>query len=456
MTPTSSFAFLTMGSGDYLGSTVRDLALANALHRRGHKVVIYWMMEINRELADAGIAQHVLCHGTRYHFAAPSEFLDRVVGRLLFLLPKRLRVRVVQGRSGYVDRLLGNLVGVLARGPDGDRTLARRLRDRLARDGIRHLMVSFASLGPLALAAQRLGAMEADYLLTFQGDEQFAAHARRLGRFEPFRAALNDAVRASAWPAIVVSADYADRIAEELAVPAQALQVVYNGVEQATRSSGHSFALLKTVFPGLSPHYPIVSYVGRQDVEKGIDLLLYAAALLARRGVTMQLVVCGATAKGTAYRGVLADLAEHLGLPLFHAGSVTNQVRDSLYAHSHCVVYPSVNREPFGLVVAEAMSHGTPVLVPDYGGIGEVIHNGEQWGGMTFPAWDSGALAARLERLLLDRPLQRQLAGNARAVAARFSVDRMTDDVLRHLAVGKYVPSPHAAEQGESRLGSEA
>lgn len=459
MTPAPTFAFLTMGSGDYLGSTVRDLALANALHRRGYKVVIYWMMEINEELADAGIEQHMLCHGTRYHFPAPSAFLDRGVGRLLFLLPKHVRVRIVQGRSGYVDRLLGNLIRALYGRPGGDRGLARRLRDWLARDRVSHLMLSFASLGPLALEARHMGGQDFDYLLTFQGDEQFAAHARRLGLLDRFLASLNEAVRASAWPAIVVSADYADRISEELGVPHDALKVLYNGVEQAKRAARHTFATLKPVFPGLSPHYPIVTYVGRQDVEKGIDLLLYAARMLAKRNLPMQLVICGSTAKGPAYRKVLSDLSEHLGLALFHAGSVTSQVRDSLYAHSHCVVYPSVNREPFGLVVAEAMSHGAPVLVPDYGGIGEVIRNGEQMGGLTFKAWDSGDLAAQLERLLIDRPLQRRLANNARAVAARFSVENMTADVLKLIAAGKDAPSLEEAvddAHGESRLGSEA
>ncbi|MFD1691055.1 glycosyltransferase [Azotobacter chroococcum] len=44
------------------------------------------------------------------------------------------------------------------------------------------------------------------------------------------------------------------------------------------------------------------------------------------------------------------------------------------------MVYPSVNREAFGLVVAEAMSHGTPVLVPDYGGVTEVMRDGERAG----------------------------------------------------------------------------
>ena len=434
MTP--SFAFVTVGSGDFLGSTVRDLALANALHQRGYKVVVYWMMEINADLVDPGIEQRMLCHGTRYHFGRPSTLLDRGLGSLLFLLPRHLRVRAVQGRSGYVDRLLGNLVNALYGRPDGDRALAWRLRDLLARDQISHLMMSFASLGPLALAARQIGGHDFDYLLTFQGDEEFAAHARRLALFEPFKARLRASLDGSPWPAIVVSADYAERIAHELAVPPSALAVVYNGVAQPQGEVSHSFAALQAVFPGLSPHFPIVAYVGRQEAEKGVDLLLYAVRLLARRDLRVQLVICGSTAKGTEYRKVLADLAGHLGLPVFHAGSVTRAVRDALYAHSHCVVSPSVNREPFGMVVAEAMALGAPVLVPDVGGIAEIIHAGDKTGGLTFKAWDSGDLALQLERLLVDRPLHRRLVRQTREVAARYSVENMVDGVLAHVGIG--------------------
>ncbi|MFC0134713.1 glycosyltransferase family 4 protein [Massilia eurypsychrophila] len=446
MTKTASFAFVTMGSGDFLGSTVRDLALANALHRRGYRVTVYWMMEANEDMVDPGVQQRVLCHGTRYHFAQPSGLLDRVVGSLLFMLPQRLRVRVVQGSAGYVERLLGNLIGSLYGRPGGDRALARRLRDFLAQDQVSHVLMSFASLGPLAMQAKRMGGHDFDYLLTFQGDEQFAALAARRNLLEPYRQLLNEAVRASAWPAIVVSRDYVERIVDELAVARSALAVVYNGVALPAGGVRHSFASLQLVFPGLSPHFPIVTYVGRQDVEKGIDLLLYAVRLLGGRDLAIQLVLCGSTAKGTAYRNVVADLAEHLGLRIFHAGSVSIKVRDSLYAHSHCVVYPSVNREPFGLVVAEAMAHGAPALVPDYGGIGEVVRDGDKMGGLTFKAWDSGDLARQLERLLVDRQLHRQLVSNTRALAARFSVDNMTDQVLGHVGIDE--PAPAMARAG--------
>jgi glycosyltransferase involved in cell wall biosynthesis len=432
-----SFAIVTMGSGDFLGSTVRDLALANALHRRGYKVAVYWMMEENQEMAAPEIRQRTLCHGTRYHFKRPSELLDRVLGSALFLLPKKLRVKIVQGRNGYVDRLLGNLVSSLYGQPAGDPALARRLLRYIAADQVSHLVLSFASLGPLALAAKVLNGPAFDYLLTFQGDEQFAAYARRQGIGAPYAAQLNAVLRQSPWPAIAVSADYVERIVEELEVPRAALDVIYNGIDLPPLAAKPPFAMLRTLFPALREDIPIVLYLGRQDCEKGIDLLLYAARLLALRKVPMQLVICGSTALGRAYRGILDTLGEHLGLPFFHGGTVSNELRSALYAHSRVVVYPSINREPFGLVAAEAMSHGTPVLVPDYGGIGEVIQQRGKAGGLTFKTWDSGDLARQLERLLGDEKLYRALADNTRGIAARFSVDRMTDDILAHMDLSR-------------------
>lgn len=446
------FAILTMGSGDYLGSTVRDLTLANALHRRGFKVVIYWMMETNRELADPGIEHRMLCHGTRYHFQRPSELLDRVLGAALFLLPKRLRVRAVQKKIGYVDRLLANLVRSLYAEPEPDPALAQRLAGMIAADGVSHLLVSFGTLGPLAQQAKKSHA-GFDYMLTFQGDEEFAAHAARIGLQRRFGERLNAALCQSPWRAIAVSEDYVHRIVEDIGVSPERLRVVYNGVEMKERGAKPAFSMIKALFPKLRQGIPIVLYLGRQDTEKGIDLLLYAVRLLAGREAGMplplQLVVCGATAKGQSYRQVLTDLGQHLGLAIHHAGTVTPQMRDALYAHSHCVVYPSINREPFGLVVAEAMSHGTPVLVPDYGGVAEVIHDQGRSGGLSFRTWDSGDLATQLGRLMDDNVLHAKLAANARIVATRFSVERMTDGVLAHMGLRPMPPGVDDVELAE-------
>lgn len=436
MTHVPCFAVVTIGSGSYLGSTVRDLTLASELHRRGYRVAVYWMLERNPSLVDRGIRQRMLCYGTRYQFRRPSEILDNFVGRLLFLLPQAGRVHVTQGLlSGYVDRLLTNLIHSLNATEEGDRRLAKRLSEFLARDGVDYLLLSFASLGPLAMEAKKIGAHPFDYLLTFQGDEQFANYARRVGLAEAYRRRLAEAVRHTPWPAITVSRDYLQRISDEMEIDRGCLTALYNGIQLSDASNPPPFSLLATVFPDLDAHQPIVAYVGRQDSEKGVDLLLYAAKLLKNRNIPMQLVICGSTAKGRDYQRILADLADHLALTIHHAGAVTCEVRDALYAHSRCMVFPSVNREAFGLVAAEAMSFGTPVLVPDYGGITEVIRDGTRSGGLTFKTWDSGDLARQLERLLTDERLYRELSGNTRMIASRFSAEQMTDDVLEHLGV---------------------
>lgn len=433
----TTFAFVTIGSGSYLGSTVRDLTLANHLHRRGYKVVLYWMMECNPELVDSGIRQRMLCYGTRYQFRRPSEFLDRIIGRLLFLLPLKVRIKVTQDLlPGFVDLLLKNLICSLNDRPDGDRRLTQRLLHFMQDDKVDCLMMSFASISPLALDAKKTGKHDFDYLVTFQGDEQFANYARRAGISEQYRCRLEEVIQHSRWPAITVSQDYLERIADEMGLDAARLTVLYNGVEMPERAENPPFSILKADFPDLDESVPLVSYVGRQDTEKGVDLLLYAARLLHNSGIRLQLVICGSTAKGKTYQTLITDLADHLGLSIHHAGPVAIAVRDALYAHSHCMVYPSVNREAFGLVAAEGMSHGTPVIVPDFGGITEVVQDGEKAGGLTFKTWDSGDLAGQIERLLSDRTLYDTLAASTRSIASRFSAERMTDNVLALMGTG--------------------
>src|SRR5882672_9837063 len=90
------FGFLAFTSGSYEGAIIRDMRLANALHRRGHKVVVYWMMERNRELLDEGIPQFTFCSGMRYYFQRPSAFMDRIMGRIVRIMPAKRRRRYMQ------------------------------------------------------------------------------------------------------------------------------------------------------------------------------------------------------------------------------------------------------------------------------------------------------------------------------------------------------------------------
>jgi glycosyltransferase involved in cell wall biosynthesis len=94
-----------------------------------------------------------------------------------------------------------------------------------------------------------------------------------------------------------------------------------------------------------------------------------------------------------------------------------------LMAGADLVILPSV-AEAFGLVLAEALYVGTPVVATRIGGIPEIIEDGID-GVLVAPA-DSGALAAAVAELLNHPERLRSLAGRGRdKIAKRFQFEEM-------------------------------
>jgi glycosyltransferase involved in cell wall biosynthesis len=449
------FGFLAVTSGSFEGAIIRDMRLANELHRRGYPVVVYWTLQQNPALVDPGIPQRVLCRALRYGRRGPSR-LGSLAARLFDLLPAHRRIELLQTRPDMANRVARNFCNVLCDGAATDSGVVDRLERFLARDGVTHLLPTFAFAGPLALAAKRRGRHPFDYLVTFQGEELFANYAAELGRLEDYYARLREVVAHSPWKAIAVSEDYADRLRDEMGIDRARLATIFPGIElpQDAGDQADRAAALETVrrcFPRLRAGRPIVAYLGRNDAEKGIDLLLYAVSILRRRGVDLQLAVAGGTTFGSLYRRACEQIAAHLRLDVHWQGRIPTAVRDALYAVSRCVVYPPIHREPFGMVAAEALSHGTPVLVPEYGGIAEAIRANGQTSGLTFRPWDSGDLADQLERLVTDDTVHQRLAAGARDVAEQFSVERLADRILAHVGLARRPRRPERASTGYSR-----
>lgn len=93
------------------------------------------------------------------------------------------------------------------------------------------------------------------------------------------------------------------------------------------------------------------------------------------------------------------------------------------------IVLATADREPFGLVVAEAMAAGTPVVASASGGhlesVGQVEH------AYLFPVGDTQAAAQQLRRLASDPAARTAYGADLRSWAAtRLSVERHVDDLL--------------------------
>jgi glycosyltransferase involved in cell wall biosynthesis len=149
---------------------------------------------------------------------------------------------------------------------------------------------------------------------------------------------------------------------------------------------------------------PQLVFVGRaDDPRKNIGLLLEGFTLLRSRlpDATLRLI-------GTLPERSLPDGVEAAG----HVASVANVLRQATL-----FVLPSL-QEGFGIVVAEALASGVPVLVTPCGGPEELVR--ASGGGEVLAEFDPGELADRALALLEDAPRLREMRrlGRAHVVSA--------------------------------------
>jgi len=171
---------------------------------------------------------------------------------------------------------------------------------------------------------------------------------------------------------------------------------------------------------GEEAHPPEVLFAGRLSREKGILELVEAA-----RG--QKLVVAGDGPLRARVPGAL--------------GFVPHDELDQLYARAAIVACPS-HREGFGVVCAEAMAHGRPVVAGAVGGLLDLVVDGET--GLLVQPRDVQALRAALLKLLGDSELRRRLGEAARERArSLLSWERVTELTLRayERASGRAAPT---------------
>ena len=166
-----------------------------------------------------------------------------------------------------------------------------------------------------------------------------------------------------------------------------------------------------------------IGYIGRAVREKGLQILLRAAALL--EGEWRLRLVGGGSA-----RDELAALARSLGIGEQTAfiGQLPSTDLPAEYHRLDALVLPSLTRpnwkEQFGRVLVEAMASGVPVIGSDSGAIPGVIGDA----GLIVPEGDAEALAAALRSLRDQRAFQRELVGKGRArFLAHFTHERIAE-----------------------------
>jgi len=190
----------------------------------------------------------------------------------------------------------------------------------------------------------------------------------------------------------------------------------------------------------------IVLFLGHLHPRKGPQVLAHAIPLI-RSTRPVRFVFAGPDrGSGGEVRKVLETAGVASGVTML--GVVPKAQLAPLYRRADIFVFPtSWETEGFGLVAAEAMASGTPVVASRIGAIPEVVVDGES--GLLVTPNDPEELAIALERLLEDDGLR----GKMGRAAARHAQCFTWSGVIDALAAAARQPGrPQGANSRVSSL----
>jgi glycosyltransferase involved in cell wall biosynthesis len=117
---------------------------------------------------------------------------------------------------------------------------------------------------------------------------------------------------------------------------------------------------------------PLV-FLGRIQQEKGTDIAIQVAKRTGRR-----LIIAGNVPAEVVHQRYFRDKVQpHIDVhQVAYIGPVNNRQKDELLGNAAALLMPVTWAEPFGIVMAEALACGTPVIGFNKGAVPEVVVNG--------------------------------------------------------------------------------
>ena len=176
---------------------------------------------------------------------------------------------------------------------------------------------------------------------------------------------------------------------------------------------------------GIPEDAPVLLFVGRITVDKGIRELLWAFDHLKARGSAAHLVLVGRFDTESGVENTILPTAV-VGNPAIHAVEYTH-APEAYMAIADVLCLPSY-REGFGTVVIEAAAMGLPTIGSDIYGLSDAVLHDQT--GLLVPPRDANALAECIDRLLSDTDLRERLGEAARhRVLEQFDAEAFNQEV---------------------------
>lgn len=162
-----------------------------------------------------------------------------------------------------------------------------------------------------------------------------------------------------------------------------------------------------------------ILFTGVLIPSKGVRVLLEAFALLAGKGIDARLQVMGRWGSAAFAAECIRFVDEQsLGGKVEFLGVKRDREKDLYFAACDIFCFPSYfEAESFGLVLAEAMQFGKPVVSTRWRGIPSVVQDGVN--GFLVEVQDAPAIAEKLALLANDPGLRQRMGNEGRRIFER-------------------------------------
>jgi glycosyltransferase involved in cell wall biosynthesis len=363
--------------------------LARSLTERGHTVQVVTTDTLDRERRTA--------HGVIDLFGIEVHRLPNLSNRLAY------------DHAGFL--------------PVGGRSTLSRLAERA---DVVHVHGHWHLLLPWAVDAAR--ARQLPVVMTPNGT--LLPHERKASAKRLFSALVGARAVRGVDRFVAVSRAELAQLAKA-GVPADRCDLVHNGLDLAEFERLPERGVLRLRL-GIASR-PMVLYLGKLTPRKGVDHLVDAMSMLRNRDAVLVIAGNDMGVREELERRVddraIADRVRWVGL-------LTGEERLAALADADVLVYPSAH-EIFGLVPFEGLLCGTPCVVSDDCGCGELV--AEARAGDLVRYGDPAALARALDDLLADPERRRTMVARGRRFIERHfawpAIAERTEAVYRRAAL---------------------
>lgn len=217
---------------------------------------------------------------------------------------------------------------------------------------------------------------------------------------------------------LICNSEYTAKTYLEAGFPKHSIAVVHNAIDVRTFAPASDLATLAARTERL------VLYVGRISPEKGIEVLLRAAASAKAQDPRIRLLIVGSARGHGATTMYVDDLRKQAHARLGDAVEFREATADvaCLYRTVDLTVLPSIWDEPFGRVVIESMACGVPCIASSGGGVPEILVGDLEV--LQFRKGDSAELCSRILTFVDWRVKQPELGASCRRrVIQSFAVE---------------------------------